>query len=288
MSLPVHPNPKKPDLVLPEGACDAHCHVFGPAAVFPFAPTSTYQPEDAPKEKLFALHQHLGIARSVIVQASCHGTDNAAMVDALFAGKGNYRGIAMVTPDVSESELQLLHDAGVRGVRFNFVTHLGEAADKEVVRAIVERIIPLGWHIVVHFDAFRLEELAPFLKELQLPIIIDHMGRIDASAGPDQFAFGLLLDLMQDERFWVKVCGPERISRAGPPFHDAAEYGRLLVQKFPDRVLWGTDWPHPNIKVHMPDDGDLVDLLKIIAPTEASLKALLVDNPTRLYWPETI
>ena len=288
MALPFHSNPKKPDLVLPPGACDAHCHVFGPAATFPFAATSTYQPEDAPKEKLFALHQHLGISRSVIVQASCHGTDNAAMVDALIAGNGNYRGIAMVTADVTDAELQSLHDAGVRGVRFNFVTHLGEAADKDVVRAIVKRIIPLGWHIVVHFDAFRLEELAPFLKELALPIVIDHMGRIDASAGPDQLAFQLLLDLMQDERFWVKVCGSERISRAGPPFHDAAEYGRLLVEKFPDRVLWGTDWPHPNIKVHMPDDGELVDLLKIIAPTPESLQALVVDNPMRLYWPETL
>lgn len=288
MNLPFHPNPKKPDLVLPKGACDAHCHVFGPAAVFPFAPTSTYQPEDAPKEKLFALHRHLGIDRSVIVQASCHGSDNAAMVDALIAGKGNYRGIAMVDATVSDQELGRLHDAGVRGVRFNFVTHLGEAADKYMVRAMVKRIAPLGWHIVVHFDAHRLEELAPFLKELELPMVIDHMGRIDASAGPEQLAFRLLLELMEDERFWVKVCGSERISRAGPPFHDAAEYGRLLVERFPTRVLWGTDWPHPNIKANMPDDGELVDLLKIIAPSPASLQALLVDNPTRLYWPEQI
>lgn len=288
MALPFHPHPKKPALELPVGACDAHCHVFGPATVFPFSPTSTYQPDDAPKEKLFALHRHLGIDRSVIVQASCHGTDNAAMVDALIAGNGKYRGIAMVNVSVSDEELRRLHDAGVRGVRFNFVAHLGEAADKDEVRAIVSRIAPLGWHIVVHFDAHRLEELAPFLKQLELPIVIDHMGRIDASAGPDQLAFRLLLDLMRDERFWVKVCGSERISRAGPPFHDAAEYGRLLVERFPDRVLWGTDWPHPNIKVNMPDDGELVDLLKIIAPTPASLTALLVDNPVRLYWSDTL
>jgi len=288
MALPFHPNPKKPDLALPEGACDAHCHVSGPAAVFPFAPTSTYQPEDAPKEKLFALHRHLGIDRAVIVQASCHGTDNAAMVDALIAGNGAYRGIAMMESSVSDRELQRLHAAGVRGVRFNFVTHLGEAADKDTVRSIVSRIAPLGWHIVVHFDAHKLEELAPFLTELDLPIVVDHMGRIDVSVGPDQLAFRLLLDLMQDERFWVKVCGSERISRSGPPFHDAAEYGRLLVRGFPDRVLWGTDWPHPNIKVNMPDDGELVDLLKIIVPDPQGLKALLVDNPARLYWPEPI
>ena len=287
MSLPPHPNPKTPDVVLPQGACDAHCHVFGPGAVFPYSSKATYTPEDAPKEKLFALHKHLGLSRSVIVQASCHGTDNAAMVDALKAGAGNYRGIAMVERDVSMEHLQALHDAGVRGVRFNFVAHLGEAADTDAVREIVAKIKPLGWHIVVHFDSHWLADLAPFLKDLDIVTVIDHMGRIDASAGTEQQAFRLLLDLLEDDRFWVKVCGSERISRAGPPFHDAAEFGRLLVEKFPDRVLWGTDWPHPNIKVNMPDDGALVDLLKIIAPDPAALKALLVDNPSRLYWAET-
>lgn len=287
-ALPPHPNPKKPDLLLPEGACDAHCHVFGPGNVFPYSSSATYTPEDAPKERLFALHKHLGLERSVIVQASCHGNDNSAMVDALVAGNGNYRGIAMVDRSVTDAELRELHDAGVRGVRFNFVTHLGKAADPDTVREIVARIKPLGWHVVVHFDAHRLEELAPFLKELDIVVVIDHMGRIDASAGPDQLAFKLLLELMEDERFWVKVSGSERLSRQGPPFHDAAEYGKLLVDRFTDRVLWGTDWPHPNIKQNMPDDGALVDLLAVIAPEPEKLKALLVDNPTRLYWPETL
>lgn len=288
MSLPPHPSPKKPDLVLPEGACDAHCHVFGPGDIFPYSSSATYRPEDAPKERLFALHQHLGLSRSVIVQASCHGTDNRAMVDALRAGAGNYRGIAMVERDVTEAELQDLHDAGVRGVRFNFVAHLGDAANQEAVRDIVAKIKPLGWHIVVHFDSHWLKDLAPFLKELDIVTVIDHMGRIDAGAGVGQQAFQLLLELMEDERFWVKVCGSERLSRSEPPFHKAAEYGRLLVEKFPHRVLWGTDWPHPNINVNMPDDGELVDLLKIIAPTPESLQRLVVDNPTRLYWPETL
>ncbi|MFC7704200.1 amidohydrolase family protein [Plastorhodobacter daqingensis] len=286
-ALRFHPDPKKPDIALPPGACDAHCHVFGPAATFPFAASSTYQPEDAPKERLFALHRHLGIDRAVIVQASCHGTDNRAMMDALAAGGGRYRGIAMVARDITPEALRDLHDGGVRGVRFNFVTHLGAPADLDAIREITARIIPLGWHAVVHFDAHRLDALAPFLRELELPVVIDHMGRIDASAGPEQPAFRLLLDLMEDRRFWVKVCGSERISRAGPPFADAAEYGRLLVERFPDRVLWGTDWPHPNITRHMPDDGALVDLLQIIAPRPEQRQALLVDNPTRLYWPET-
>lgn len=285
VALPFHPNPKKPDLLLPTGACDAHCHVFGPAARFPFASTSTYTPVDAPKEKLFELHNHLGFDRSVIVQASCHGTDNSAMVDALIAGGSRYRGIAMVEREVSEAELQRLHDAGVRGVRFNFVTHLGAPADYDAIREIVEKIRPLGWHAVVHFDAFRLEELAPFLRELNLMLVIDHMGRVDAGAGPDQPAFRLLQELLEDDRFWVKVSGSERLSRTGPPFEDAAQYGRLLVERFPDRVLWGTDWPHPNIYQNMPDDGALVDLLQIIAPEPQRLQALLVDNPTRLYWP---
>lgn len=283
-ALPFHQNPKKPEIVLPAGSCDAHCHVFGPAARFPFAPSRTYTPIDAPKETLFALHRHLGIERSVLVQASCHGTDNRAMLDAIAAAGGRYRGVAMVERDVTEEDLQALHEGGVRGVRFNFVAHLGAPADLAAIRAIVAKVIPLGWHAVVHFDAHRLEELAPFLKTLDLPMVVDHMGRIDASAGVDQPAFRLLLDLMEDERFWVKVCGSERVSRTGPPFHDAARYGRLLVESFPSRVLWGTDWPHPNIKKDMPDDGALVDLLQIIAPKPAQLQALLVDNPTRLYW----
>ncbi|HEY9539208.1 MAG TPA: amidohydrolase family protein [Kiloniellaceae bacterium] len=284
--LPYHPSPKKPDIALPAGACDAHCHVFGPAARFPFAPSRTYTPVDGPKEKLFALHRHLGIQRAVLVQASCHGTDNSAMLDAIAASNGAYRGIAMVQADITAEALRALDEGGVRGVRFNFVGHLGADADRGAIRTIVEKVIPLGWHAVIHFDAHRLAELAPFLRELPLTLVIDHMGRIDASAGVEQEAFRLLLELMEDARFWVKVSGSERISREGPPFHDAARYGRLLVERFPDRVLWGTDWPHPNISKNMPDDGALVDLLEVIAPRPRQRHALLVDNPMRLYWPQ--
>ncbi|SFP44482.1 amidohydrolase family protein [Tranquillimonas alkanivorans] len=287
-NLPFHPSPSKPKIALPPGACDAHCHVFGPATRFPFAPERTYTPVDAPKETLFDLHRMLGIGRSVLVQASCHGTDNAAMLDAIAASDGRYRGVAMVRNDVTMDELRRLHEGGVRGVRFNFVSHLGKDADLDAVRAIVERIAELDWHAVVHFDANRLETLAPVLKSLPVPMIIDHMGRVDASRGTEQPAFRMLLDLMQDDSFWVKVCGAERISRAGPPFADAVPFARTLVERFPDRVLWGTDWPHPNIKKNMPDDGHLVDLLADIAPDETALRRLLVDNPTRLYWPETL
>lgn len=285
-NLPFHPNPSRPRLQLPQGACDAHCHVFGPAAQFPFAPTRTYTPVDAPWEKLEELHGLLGLERTVLVQASCHGTDNAAMLDAIAKSNGSCRGVAMVGREVSDAELQRLHEGGVRGIRFNFVTHLGKDADIDTVRALAERIAPLGWHAVVHFEADRLETLAPVLKSLPVTMVIDHMGRVDASAGLDQPAYRMLLELMEDERFWVKVCGAERITRQGPPYADAVPFGRDLVARFPGRTLWGTDWPHPNIKKDMPDDGALVDLLAGIAPDAAALQRLLVDNPTRLYWPE--
>ncbi|MEJ8571992.1 amidohydrolase family protein [Microbaculum marinum] len=285
-SLSFHPDPKTPDVVLPENACDAHCHVFGPAARFPFAEERTYTPVDAPKETLSALHAKLGIARTVLVQASCHGTDNAAMLDMIAADPERVRGVAMVRPETSVADLKALDACGVRGVRFNFVSHLGADADPDAVRTTVGRIADLGWHAVVHFDASKLPDLAPFLRDIPVPMIIDHMGRVDASRGLDQEPFRLLLDLMEDERFWVKVCGAERVSRAGPPYHDAVPFARTLVETFPDRVLWGTDWPHPNIRKNMPDDGALVDLLPLMAPTAALMQALLVDNPTRLYWAE--
>ncbi|MEI4488762.1 amidohydrolase family protein [Frigidibacter sp. MR17.14] len=287
-NLPFHSDPSTPKLVLPAGACDAHCHVFGPAARFPFAPGRTYTPVDAPWETLVALHGKLGLSRTVLVQASCHGTDNAAMLDAIAASRGSCRGVAMVNPDVSDEELARLDRGGVRGLRFNFVTHLGKDADIGAVRALAERIRPLGWHAVVHFDADRLDRLARELQSIDLTLVIDHMGRVDASKGLGQPAYARLLALMEDLRFWVKVCGAERITRAGPPYDDAVPFARDLVARFPDRVLWGTDWPHPNIKKDMPDDGALVDLLARIAPEPRLLRKLLVDNPTRLYWPEHV
>ena len=283
-NLPFHPNPSTPQLRLPKGACDAHCHVFGPAARFPFAPERTYTPVDAPWETLVALHEKLRLDRTVLVQASCHGRDNSAMLDAIARSNGTCRGVAMVGPDITDAELDRLHVGGVRGIRFNFVTHLGKDADLDAVRDLTDRIRRLGWHAVVHFDADRLETLAPLLKELPVPMVIDHMGRVDASKGLDQPAYAMLLDLMEDDRFWVKVCGAERVTRQGPPYDDAVAIAADLVARFPDRTLWGTDWPHPNIRKDMPDDGALVDLLARIAPDPDRLERLVVTNPTRLYW----
>ena len=181
--LAFHPNPKKPDHALPPNACDAHCHVFGPAARFPFASTSTYVPVDAPKETLFRRHRHLGVSRAVVVQASCHGTDNTAMLDALRAGGDDYRGVAVVAEDVTERALAEMHDAGVRGVRFNFVKRLGGGRPLSVYHTTLDAIEPLGWHVVVYFDAEDLEELAPFLRGIGVPVVIDHMGRVPVEQG---------------------------------------------------------------------------------------------------------
>ena len=280
---PPDPNPVKPKYAPPPGACDGHCHIFGPAARFPYAPKRTYTPPDAPREKLAALHRHLGLSRAILVQASCHGTDNSAMLDAIHWSKGAWRGVAMVTKDVTDAELEQLHAGGVRGVRFNFVAHLGGAPDLNAVESVVARIAPLGWHLQVHLDAADIDTYRDFLARLRVPFIVDHMGRVEAGHGLDQKPFRQLLDLMKNERAWVKVSGSERVSSAGRPFHDAMPFARALIEAAPGRVLWGTDFPHPNVK-WMPNDGELVDLFAKTCDDEALRRKILVDNPTRLYW----
>ena len=281
---PPDPNPVKPKYSPPPNACDGHCHIFGPAKRFPFAKDRTYEPPDSPKEKLAALHQHLGLSRAVLVQASCHGTDNSAMLDAIKSSKGAWRGVAMVAKSVTQSELQRLHAGGVRGVRYNFVKHLGGSPELGTVETMVTRIEPFGWHLQLHLDADNISELREFLSKLKIPFIIDHMGRVAARNGVGQPAFRQLLELMKDNpRAWVKISGPERISASGKPFHDAIPFAQALVKAAPDRVLWGTDFPHPNVKV-MPNDGELVDLFAATVADDATRKKILVDNPTKLYW----
>ena len=280
-----HPDPKTPDFKPPAGAVDAHCHVFGPADAFPFAPERKYTPGDAGKEMLFALRDHLGLSRNVIVQASCHGKDNSAMIDALQAADGRARGVAVVAHDIGDDELDQMHAAGVRGVRFNFVKRLVDATPREVFMATAERVQRLGWHIVVYFEAPDLADLTPFLKQLPGIVVVDHMGRPDVTQPADGPGFQAFANLMADmPNLWTKVSCPERLTVAGPPYDDVVPFQRHLVEHFSDRVLWGTDWPHPNMKSHRPDDGLLVDTIARIAPSAALQQALLVDNPMRLYW----
>jgi 2-pyrone-4,6-dicarboxylate lactonase len=283
-----HPQPSKPSFVLPPGSVDAHCHVFGPGAQFPFAPERKYTPCDAGRDKLYELRDYLGFTRNVVVQATCHGADNRAMVDALVHSEGRARGVATVKPDVTDAELQALHDAGVRGVRFNYVKRLVDPKPDAYYRGIIDRIAVFGWHIVIYFEAADLAERWDFFTSIPTVLVVDHMGTPDVSKPVDGPDFALFRRFMaENDNVWTKVTCPERLSVLGPPdYDDVVPFARTIVEEFPDRVLWGTDWPHPNMRTHVPDDGKLVDDIPRIAPTAALQQALLVDNPMRLYWPE--
>jgi len=269
---------------LPEGACNAHCHVFGPRARFAYATDAPFVPEhDAPREALYALNDRLGLVRCVVVQSTCHGFDNAVSEDALAGRPGRYRGIALVRTDVADAELRRLDAVGFRGVRFNYLGHLGAAAPVAEVLRLAARLAPLGWHLQVHGDVRLLGEVAPALRHSPVPVVIDHVGRIDAGLGPDQAPFRALCALLDSPTFWVKVSGIDRITRQGPPYDDAVPFAARLVAGFGDRVLWGNDWPHPNHAGPLPVEEELVAQIERIAPSPAARQALLVDNPMRLY-----
>ena len=284
--LPFHPNPSKPAFTPPPGAVDAHCHVFGPGDVFPYAPERKYTPTDAGRDQLFALRDFLGFERNVIVQATCHGADNSALADALVAAEGRARGVATIRPGVSPGELADLHAAGVRAIRFNFVKRLVDPKPDGYYRGLTDLVAELGWHIVVYFEAADLAERWDLFTSLPTAVVVDHMGRPDVSQPVDGPGFALFTRFLREhENVWSKVSCPERLSVSGPPeYADVIPFARHLVETFPDRVLWGTDWPHPNMKSHMPDDGVLVDVIPRIASTGDLQRRLLVDNPMRLYW----
>jgi 2-pyrone-4,6-dicarboxylate lactonase len=276
-------SPGKPKRKLPAGACDAHVHVFGPRARFPFAQERRYTPADAPKELLFKLHEHFGIQHCVIVQPACHGADNSVTADAIAATGGAYKGVALVPLSISDTELKRLDAAGLCGARFHYMEHLAKGPGVNEVIAFGKRLAPLGWHLQMHMEASLIAELAPALRRSPVPLVIDHMGRIDASLGVGQPPIHALHALLEDENLWVKVSGIDRVSRQGPPYADAVPFARKLVAEFGDRCVWGTDWPHPNHQGPVPDDGALVDTLTEIASGDAARQALLVDNPQRLY-----
>ncbi len=280
-----HKDPSVPRFIPPAGAVDAHCHVFGPQERFPFSPRAKYLPEDATPEMLFALRDRLGFSRNVIVQASCHGTDNSATLDAIARSGGRARGVAVVDPAISEEELAALHVGGIRGIRFNFLKRLVDDAPKDKYLEVSRRL-PAGWHVVIYFEADILEELRPFIDAIPVPMVIDHMGRPDVTQGPDgpdMRAFRALLDSRPDIHF--KPTCPDRLDPRGAPWDAFAGAVRPLVEDYPDRCVWGTDWPHPNMQLSVPDDGHLVDMIPRIAPTAELQLKMLVDNPSQIYWP---
>lgn len=286
-----HTAPSKPRFTPPPGAVDAHCHVFGPMAAFPFSPKAKYLPQDAGPDMLFALRDHLGFSRNVIVQASCHGTDNAATLHAIAQSGGTARGVAVVDPAISAEDLAALHAGGIRGIRFNFLKRLVDDAPKDKFLEVAQRL-PQGWHVVIYFEADILEELRPFMDAIPVPLVIDHMGRPDVRQGPDgpdMRAFRRFLESRDD--IWFKATCPDRLDAIkeggqGDPWDAFAAAVAPLVADYPDRALWGTDWPHPNMDTEIPDDGHLVDMIPRIAPSADLQTKLLIDNPMRLYWPE--
>jgi 2-pyrone-4,6-dicarboxylate lactonase len=279
-----HAAPSKPRYTPPPGAVDAHCHVFGPMAQFPFSPKAKYFPQDAGPEALFALRDHLGFSRNVIVQASCHGTDNSATLDAIVKSNGMARGVAVVDPAISAEELQALHQGGIRGIRFNFLKRLVDDAPKDKFLDVAARL-PKGWHVVIYFEADIIDEMRRFIDALPTGVVIDHMGRPDVSEGPDGRDMRRFRTLMQSRPdIYTKVTCPDRLDASGDPWDDFAHAVRPLVEDYPDRVLWGSDWPHPNMQDAIPDDGHLVDMIPRIAVTEDLQRKLLIDNPMRLYW----
>ena len=280
---PPDPNPRKPRIALPPLACDSHFHVFGPHSTFPYAPDRPFTPTDAPKEDLFRLHEFLGFQRGVFVHSTCHGSDHAVLVDMLAAGKGRYRGVALIRPTTPPGEVDRLDDAGVRGVRLHFfASHLGPPMSRDDMRKVIELVSPYGWHIAMHMGGHGIRENYEFITSIDAAVVIDHIGRIDVGEGLRGQTFTVLRRLLDRGNIWVKLSGTDRISKQAYPYADAVPFARDLANHAPERVVWGTDWPHPNHNA-VPNDGDLVDLIAEIAPDARTRRLMLVDNPAKLF-----
>ena len=277
--------PKQPSIKLPAKSCDAHVHVFGPRAKFPFAANRKSTPADAPKETLFAMHKRLGIERCIIVQSIVHGNDNTVVEDAIDAGGGNYLGVALVDINVSDAELKRLATKGFRALRFHFMKHIAGGYDVNDVLKLTPRMADVGLHLQVHFESELVHTVGNALLKSEVPVVVDHMGRVDATLGENHADFQALMKMLDHSHVHVKVSGIDRIdssSHAGSGYPMGVPLAASLVANFPEQCVWGLDWPHPN-HTHIPDDGELVDALATIAPTEQALHQLLVSNPQALY-----
>jgi 2-pyrone-4,6-dicarboxylate lactonase len=287
VKIPTIPGPdlntRTPKFQVPAGSVDTHTHIFGPVATYPFSPTRPYTPPDAPLEMFRSLHETIGVERAVIVNATVHGFDNRVVTDAIAQSGGRYKGVANINNSMTDDQLAALGKAGISACRFAFLKRLGGVGDMSVFRTLVDRVAAIGWHVDIYLEAGTIREFVPILKALPVTYVVDHMGTISAAKGLDDPEFKALLDLQaSDDKCWIKITGLERASAAGPPFHDSVPFAQRLIENAPDRVIWGTDWPHPNVKI-MPNDGDLVDLIPLYAPDAAIQNKLLVTNPERLF-----
>lgn len=289
--MPPDPNTRKPSFTPPANACDTHFHIFGPPEEFPFAPARQYTPPAAPLEHYLHMAGIIGISRGVVVQPSVHGLDNSVTLNAINKSHGRFLGVARISDRTPKPDLQRLNDGGIRGVRFNLLNRPQGNVRLDVFDRAVEHVIEFGWSVDLHIDPKNLLEEEKRIRALPAPVVIDHMARVNPADGLDQPAFQLLLDLMKDKKFWVKVTGADKLCKTevhsyfGVPFIDVVPFARALIAAAPDRVIWGTDWPHSNnfAPGKTPNDGDLLDLLGEFAPDEGTRKKILVDNPAKLY-----
>jgi predicted TIM-barrel fold metal-dependent hydrolase len=276
-------NTERSAIALPAGSCDAHCHIYGPFSRFPLPDDRSFTPNEAPETALRRLHTHFGFDRAVIVQSQGHGFDHGPVLDALASGGGRYRGVALVRPTTTQGEIARFDAAGMCGVRFSFMAHLGGHPDLAKVRAVIELVRPHDWHVAIHVSGRGLEETEDFIRSIDARVVIDHMGRPDIHDGPNGASLTTLRRLLDTGRVWVKLSGADRLSRDGAPYRDAVPIARSLAEHAPERVLWGSDWPHVNLHGPMSDDACLIDLIAEIAPADAMRHRLLVDNPAEFF-----
>jgi len=283
--MPPDPNPKKPKFTPPPGACDTHCHIFGPPEVFPYSDRRRYTPPAAPFEHYMMMLDIIGIDRGIVVQPNVHDTDNRVSLDAIARSAGRLRGVGRIDDDTTDRDIQVMHEDGIRGIRFEFVAGRRGSTNLPLFERMIERIRPWGWHVELHVDPEVLIANAAWFRALDMTSVIDHMARIQTADGTHQPAFRLLLELMERPNFWVKISGADQRTTAPYPYSDLVPFAHALIEAASDRVLWGTNWPHGNMFEHgrTPNDGLLLDLMLDFAPDESIRNKILVDNPARLF-----
>jgi predicted TIM-barrel fold metal-dependent hydrolase len=287
-ACPAPLDPVQPKVKTPPGAWDTHAHVFGPSDRFPYGPDRSYTPPDAPFEKYLRMLDTLGFSHGGLVQGSAHGRDNSAMLDALARHPKRLRGVAVADETVPIAEFRRWNELGIRALRFNHFFRGGQlhyrgGVTLENAKKLAPVMKELGWHMQLWIDVKDLPDTIPIIREIGLPVVIDHMGRTDARAGTGTPGFQSLVRLVGEGGCWVKMSGAHRLSTRAPDYPDARPFHEALVRANPDQLIWGTDWPHPRIEGEMPNAGHLLDLFNEWTPDAAVRRKILVDNPARLY-----
>lgn len=283
--MPPDPNPKMPQLKAPLGACDTHCHIFGPPNIFPYSEKRRYTPPAAPVEHYLMVLDAIGVDRGIVVQPNAHATDNRVSIDAIARSGGRLMGVGRIDDETTDEELADMDAGGIRGIRFEFVRGRPGSSDLPLFDRMIERIRPLGWHVELHVDPDVLVELEAWFRALDVVAVVDHFARIKTSDGIDQPGFKLLLELMERENYWTKISGADERTASPWPYPEVVPFAHALIEVAPDRLIWGTNWPHSNLFELgvTPNDGLLLDLMLDFAPDEGIRNRILVDNPARLF-----